>query len=183
MLNIQEEDADRNAVKASFVCLSSTTAIQIDEMFQRFSNWYKLKKFVGWILRFKNGASDAVTRRKEGTSSLPRTNQKIRPLDVEELQSAERAIIEAVQTRSFREERLSLKEAKKVKKSSHIISLDPVLMEGTLRVGGCLQNLPLQNATKHPAILPKDHHISNLIVRHYHGISRHNNNNNNKCFI
>ena len=36
-----------------------------------------------------------------------------------------------------------------------------------------MQNSPLQNATKHPAILPKDHHISNLIVRHYHGISGH----------
>ena len=46
-------------------------------------------------------------------------------------------------------------------------------MEGTLRVGGRLQNPPLQNATKDPAILPKDHHISNLIVRYYHGISGH----------
>ena len=128
---------------------------------------------MGWILRFKNGARDAVTKRKEGTSSLPRTNQKIKPLDVEELQSAERAIIKAVQTSRFGEERLSLEEAKKVKKSSHIISLDPVLIEGTLRVGGRLQNSPLKNATKHPAILPKDHHIASLIVRHYHGISGH----------
>ena len=173
MLSDQEEDADRNAVKVSFVSFSSTTAIQIDEMFQRFSNWYKLKKFVGWILRLKNGVRDAVARQKEGTCSLPRTNQKIKPLDVEELQSAERAIIKAVQTRSFGEERLLLEEAKKVKKSSHIISLDPVLIEGTLQVGGCLQNSPLKNATKHPAILPKDHHIASLIVRHYHGISGH----------
>ena len=173
MLSNQEEDADRKAVKVSFVSFSSTTAIQTDKMFQRFSNWYKLKKFVGWILRFKYGARDAVARRKEGTSSLPRINQKIKPLDVEELQSAEKAIIEAVQSRSFVEERLSLKEAKKVKRSSHIISLDPVLIEGTLRVGGRLQNSPLQDTTKHPAILPKDHHISNLIVRHYHDISGH----------
>ena len=122
-------------MKVSFVSFSSTTAIQIDEMFQRFSNWYKLKKFVGWILRLKNSARDAVARRKEGTCSLPRTNQKIKPLDVEELQSAERAIIKAVQTRGFGEERLSLEEAKKVKKFSHIISLDPVLIEGTLRIG------------------------------------------------
>ena len=173
MLSNLEEDADRDAVKISFASSSSTTAIQVDEMFQRFSNWYKLKKFVGWILRFKTGARDAATRRKEGTSSPPRTNQKIRPLDVEELQFAERAIIEAVQTRSFGEEWLSLKKAKKIKKSSHIIRLDPVLIEGTLRVGGRLQNSPLQNAAKHPVILPKDHHISYLIARYYHGISGH----------
>ena len=128
---------------------------------------------MGWILRLKNVACDAVARRKEGTCSLPQTNQKIKPLDVEELQSGERAIIKAVQTRRFGEERLSLEEAKKVKKSSHIISLDPVLIEGTLRVGGRLQNSPLKNATKHPAILLKDHHIASLIVRHHHGISGH----------
>lgn len=173
MLSNQEEDADQKAVKVSFTSVSSTTAVHIDKMFQRFSNRYKLKKFVGWILRFKNGARNAVMRRKDGTSSLPRTNQKIKPLDVEGVQSAEKATIEAVQSRGFREERLSLKEGKKVKKSRHIISLDPVLTEGTLQVGGRLQNSSLQNVTKHPAILPKDHHISNLIAHHYHGISGH----------
>ena len=173
MLSNQSEGADQDATKVSFVSFSSSTATQIDDLLQRFSNWYKLKKFVGWILRFKNGARNAVTIRKEGTNSLPRTNQKIRPLDVEELQSAERAIIEAVQAGSFREERLSLKDAKKVKKSSHITKLDPVFIQGTLCVGGRLQNSPLQNVAKHPAILPKDHHISNLIVRFYHGISGH----------
>lgn len=62
MMSNQGEEADLNAVKVSFVSFSSTTAIQIDETFQRFYNWYKLKKVVGWILRFKNGACDAVTR-------------------------------------------------------------------------------------------------------------------------
>ena len=85
MLSDKGGDADWDAVKISFVSFGSTTAIQIDERFHRFSNWYKLKKFVGWILRFKLGAHYAVTRRKEGTRSLPPTNQKIRPLDVEEL--------------------------------------------------------------------------------------------------
>ena len=43
-----------------------------------------------------HGTRNVAMRRKEGTSSLPQTNQKIRPLDVEELQSAERATLEAV---------------------------------------------------------------------------------------
>ena len=89
---------DTRAIPAKTVALRPDRAKEIK---------IKLKKFVGWILRFKNGARDAVTRRKEGTSSLPRTNQKIKPLDVEELQSAERAIIKAVQTGRFGEERLS----------------------------------------------------------------------------
>ena len=54
-----------------------------------------------------------------------------------------------------------------------MIKLDPVLIEGILCVSGCLQNSPLQDETKHPAILPKDHHISKLIVRYYHSTSDH----------
>ena len=51
MLSNQGEDADRNVVKVSFVSFSSTTAIQINETFERFSNWHKLKKFVGWATK------------------------------------------------------------------------------------------------------------------------------------
>ena len=38
MLSNQGEDADRNVVKVSFVSFSSTTAIQINVTFERFSN-------------------------------------------------------------------------------------------------------------------------------------------------
>ena len=72
-----------------------------------------------------------------------------------------------------RDEWLSLKETKKVKKSSHVIKLDPVLMEGILCVGNRLQNSPLQDKRKHPAIIPKDNHISKLIARYYHSTKGH----------
>ena len=77
MLSDQEEDADRNAVKVSFVSFRSTTAKQIDDMFQRFSNWYKLKIFVGWILRFKKTVPATLLRdeRKEQVHSLEQTSK------------------------------------------------------------------------------------------------------------
>ena len=68
---------------------------------------------------------------------------------------------------------MSLKETKKVKKSSHVIKLDPVLMEGILCVCNRLQNSPLQDKRKHPAIIPKDNYISKLIARYYHSIKGH----------
>ena len=46
-------------------------------------------------------------------------------------------------------------------------------MEGILCVGNRLQNSPLQDKRKHPAIIPKDNHISKLIARYYHSIKGH----------
>ena len=60
-----------------------------------------------------------------------------------------------------------------VKKSSTIVKLDPILVDGVICVGGCLHNSPIKLDAKHPVIHPKDHHISGLIIRHYHMMSGH----------
>ena len=60
-----------------------------------------------------------------------------------------------------------------VMKTSSIFKLDPVLVGGLLRVGGCLCRASLSEDAKHQIILPKRHHVTDLIVRHYHKISGH----------
>lgn len=40
--------------------------------------------------------------------------------------------------------------------------------DGLLRIGGHLTNVDLPRDKRHPVILPKTHHITTLIVRHYH---------------
>ena len=42
-----------------------------------------------------------------------------------------------------------------------------------LKVGGRLSNSSLPDSVKHPAIIPKEHHITNLIIAHYHGEVKH----------
>jgi len=49
-----------------------------------------------------------------------------------------------------------------------LLKLRPMLVSGLLRVGGRLQNSPLSVDTNHPFILPKRHHVTELIVHHYH---------------
>jgi len=62
-----------------------------------------------------------------------------------------------------------LKANKEVKGSSRLAKLKPVLVEGVLCVGGRLEEaVELSHDRKHPIILPKKHHISQLIVRHCH---------------
>ena len=58
-----------------------------------------------------------------------------------------------------------------MKKSSSIVKLDPVFVEGIICVGGRLHNSAIKKEAKHPVILLKDHHVSEPIMHHYHLIS------------
>lgn len=43
-----------------------------------------------------------------------------------------------------------------------------MLDDGALRVGGRLSNAAMPEESKHPVIIAKDLHISDLIIRHIH---------------
>ena len=47
-------------------------------------------------------------------------------------------------------------------------NLRPTLVSDLLQIDGRLQNSPLSVDTKHPFILPKRHHVTELIIHHYH---------------
>ncbi|XP_076065001.1 uncharacterized protein LOC143039035 [Oratosquilla oratoria] len=49
-----------------------------------------------------------------------------------------------------------------------IRKLKPMLLNGILRVGGRLVNLELPLDMKYPIILPHEHHVTSLIIQHYH---------------
>lgn len=55
-----------------------------------------------------------------------------------------------------------------MKKSSQIFKLSPVLEDGILRVGGRLGRAALPEDAKHPAILTKELHVSDILLRHIH---------------
>ena len=58
-------------------------------------------------------------------------------------------------------------------KKGHLASLDPVLQDGILKVGGRLKNASIPQNAKHQMILPKHHHVSTLIIRHIHSRVKH----------
>ncbi|PFX28501.1 hypothetical protein AWC38_SpisGene6805 [Stylophora pistillata] len=107
---------------------------------------------------------------------------------VEEMHSAEIEVLKYVQRQSFSEELVCLQDKESevvhkksvrasrtlsVKKSSSIAKLDPELRNGLLCVGGRLRHAPIEQERRHPIILPKNHHVVDLIVRHYHLLSGH----------
>ena len=74
----------------------------------------------------------------------------------------------AKKDRGETESRESIRERRKVLKKSNIYRLDPFFdQEGILRVGGRLHRADLSYEERHPIILPKEHHITKLLIRQY----------------
>ena len=70
--------------------------------------------------------------------------------------------------------RKAIHERKRTLKRSPLYRLDAFLDDqGILRVGGRLRRANLAYEEKHPALLPKGHHVADVIVRHFHGKIHH----------
>ena len=108
-----------------------------------------------------------------------------RPPTVEERDQALRVIISTTQREAFGEllqdartepelPRETQRSVKKSLKGSRLYHLDPFLdAYGILRVGGRLRRAEMEYGEKHPVVLPKNHHASQLVAKHYHAQVHH----------
>ena len=165
-----------------------------DRFLTHFSSWKKLKIAVAWILKLKETLKVLVHRKKEFRSTVSASNTITRStgkvvdekmtnvkttlggqtVTLEDLEKAENAIISQTQKQYFQEEMTTLKTATSgVKKASSIYKLDPVFKDDVLRVGGRLSRASMPEESKFPVILPKQSHVSTLILRHIHEKTGH----------
>ncbi|XP_062710724.1 uncharacterized protein LOC115256684 [Aedes albopictus] len=87
-----------------------------------------------------------------------------------ELHAARMQLIRLAQHEGYEEEAKSLAKGNEVHPKSKISSLYPFLDgTGTIRVGGRLQQSSFPFEVKHPAILPKNHRVSRLLVEELQG--------------
>ena len=85
------------------------------------------------------------------------------------VQTAEVAVIRLCQGRYFEKGINTLRNGKSISKQSNIYKLDPFLGEkGILRVGGRTKKSTLEYELKHPVLLPREGHITSVIMRYYH---------------
>ncbi|XP_060071093.1 uncharacterized protein LOC132551006 [Ylistrum balloti] len=128
------------------------------ERFQRFSQWSSLVKA---IMNLKLFVRHSVTQCEKVVS-------------VQDYLNAERFVIKQVQQESFSEDISCFQDKKPLPRNSSILSLNPFLdKDGLLKVGGRLNRADLDKSEMHPWILPQKHHVSTLIVRHFHNIVKH----------
>ena len=130
----------------------------IQQLINHFSDWYKLKKAVAWIMKVKS----ALLKKGE-------VSAEEKKMCVEDIKQAEKEIIKFSQYQHFSEEISQLRSGKQVPKSSSIKELNPVLnQEGILCVEGRLRFLKEEEEVKHPWILSKSGRLARMIVRKFH---------------
>ena len=79
-----------------------------------------------------------------------------------------------VQEESYSGQMAILKSGKSLPDSDPISDLSPFVdLHGVLRVGGRISKGRFPFSAKHPALLPANHHLSDLVVSHYHARAGH----------
>lgn len=122
----------------------------------KFSDWSRMIKAITRLKRLTRKVKDSNSRSCEASS-------------LEERKEAELYVIKMVQGMSFSQEIRSLQNHNVPTRDDKLWKLCPFLDEqGILRIGGRLKHATLHPNVRHPVVLPKESHVSALIVKHYH---------------
>ncbi|KAK3737845.1 hypothetical protein QZH41_004783 [Actinostola sp. cb2023] len=174
--------------------LKKTLTTQVKETFpkciessrlDRFSDWVVAKKAIALCLRLKERL-----RAKTSQGDKSPKHEESNKVRIDELDKAEIEIIKCVQHEQFKEEIRSLLALKAhgefkanqaarnrnqaLKPSSGLYRLDPYLDENEiLRVGGRLRRANMPEGVKHPVILPRQCHVTSLVVQFCHQAVKH----------
>lgn len=119
----------------------------------KFSSWLKFLRSTVFVLRF--------------LKVLPRNDV----ITAEDLGMAENKIIQSVQLSHFATDIRNIQ--KNTPCSTALRKLSPFISDGIARVGGRLSYSSLDYNQKHPALMPKNGHIAELIVDWYHRENSH----------
>ncbi|KAI7789378.1 hypothetical protein IRJ41_019889 [Triplophysa rosa] len=132
--------------------------------FERCSSWRTLYETIERLIHvaaYFKGKSDRAERK--GWKSFKET------YSISELSQAKAVIIRSVQYQAFKEDLKCLHNKQTCPKRNKLEKLNPILdKDGLLRVRGRLSSANLLKEEKHPLIIPHTHHISILLVRHFH---------------
>jgi hypothetical protein len=125
----------------------------------KISSFHKLNRKMAYCLRWLHN------HRKSKQGQLGDSGA----IKIHELQRAKITIIQLVQKQAFADDLKILRQNKALPNKSRLLTLSPFLSKNNLiRVGGRLRNASLKFDTKHPILLPNDHHVTKLIVEQTH---------------
>ena len=156
------------------------------------SDWFRAKRAVAACRRYLHVLLERVRTRKGNQLQNVKAfaTRKYQPVEIEDLKKAEREIVKQIQGEAFDKEIKAIKslalneeiqkrdEARQrnqaVKQTSTLYRLDPFLdRHGVLRVGGRTQQASLAEDIKHPVILPREGHVTELVIKNFHEKTQH----------
>ena len=139
---------------------------------------------MAWILRYCDGLRASCEWRKRGSSLALKSTvgRESESINVDEINRAEKEVLKFVQRQSFGEKMSCLEEegegrgddsSKSNKEKESLVKKTSAIYKlAAMKING-LTKTSIPNAAKHQIILPKKHHVVDLIVRHYHVKSGH----------
>lgn len=135
----------------------------IDEsILKRFSSLTRMVRVMAYCIRFVHNLKRKITDRTFGF------------LTTQELNNALNCCIRQCQKDNFSAELHFIEKKENLPKRSNLRSLNPILDQNQiLRVGGRLEHASLSTSRKHPILMPKESHLTNLIVMEAHKQTLH----------
>lgn len=134
----------------------SITKGKVHQIIDHCSDWSQLRRRIAWLIRFTQFIRD-----RKGLK-----NGRLFPEDYE---AATNAIARLVQNEAYESEIADLRAGRPVKTTSKIANLNPILDDhGVLRINGRIKNASVAYDASHQIILPKNHHVTSVLVQHTH---------------
>lgn len=177
---------DKEVRKTSTFVATVAATPSLLQRLECFSNWHRAKRALAVCLRHREILLTRIRKRKllDALESSD-VNQKFRSVTVEEMRMAEQEIIKMAQNAAFSKELEILKGLKSdkevqdrkeirrrnqtMRKTSTLLRLDPFLDEnGIMRVGRRIRRASISEEVKHPVVLPRKGHTSELVIRYFH---------------
>ncbi|KAK0139185.1 hypothetical protein N1851_024265 [Merluccius polli] len=156
-----ETDADvRPQLTTLATCISECKLTS--GRFQRFSTWGSLLRAVSFLIH------QTRSFRSDSPATCKGWHRCGRLRTPEELTAAKRFILTSVQRDAYPEEYIALQVDREISRTSAILNLDPSMNDGLLRIGGRLRHASISPEVRNPIILPKQSHVTTLLVNHYH---------------
>ena len=161
--------SDNDPELRSSLSLNTSSVYDWDiDRFNHVSSWFRLKKVVAICLAYRKVLRARVA--KDRLSQL----YPVDSITADDLLYAESEIVRIVQSHCFKDEITRLQNGGTLLRSSPLFKLHCFLDKtGILRVGGRLRNSDLAYDHKHPIVLPKSGHVTQLIVADCHEKIRH----------
>ena len=145
----------------------------------RFSSLSKLLRVAAYCLKFvtrllskANHAMRARSRLLEA-KIIDLSAPQAFDLSVKEMNRAKLLWVFLLQNEHYSAEIKALRAAQPLPKRSPLLRLNPILINGLLKVGGRLRHALLEESAKHPLILPSKNHFTNLFIQETHLLTLH----------
>jgi hypothetical protein len=142
-------------IRAQALSTQTVSPSSLLETLSNYSDWNLITRIIARILR------------------LAQSSAKNQGPTVEEINQAGLRIIKLVQEVAFRDESQALAKGQEISRKSKLYCLNPYIANGIMRVGGRLKNSSLSINQKHPVLLTKKGHITQLIIAHFHKQVQH----------